>query len=145
MQQGQRQGAQHNQRDPFDRLKKEPLSALKREYIIDKLNYRKVEKDCLISYANNRYSVPSEYVGKEVAVIVLDNVLAAYYQGKQVALHRISYQKRDMVVNPAHYRRLTVKQSFDTENTLFSGPHLPDYSIHSVDLSRYDDAARGGM
>jgi len=130
---------------PFDRLKKEPLSALKREYIIDKLNYRKVEKDCLISYANNRYSVPSEYVGKEVAVIVLDNVLAAYYQGKQVALHRISYQKRDMVVNPAHYRRLTVRQSFDTENTLLSGSHLPDYSIHSVDLSRYDDAARGGM
>lgn len=130
---------------PFDQLKKEPLSALKREYIIDKLNYRKVEKDCLISYANNRYSVPSEYVGKEVAVIVLDNVLAVYYQGKQVALHRISYQRRDMVVNPAHYRRLTVKQSFDTENTLFGGSHLLDYPIHFVDMSRYDDAARGGM
>jgi hypothetical protein len=130
---------------PFDRLKKEPLSTLKREYIIDKLNYRKVENDCLISYANNKYSIPSEYVGKEVAVIVLDNVLAAYYQGKQVALHRISYQKRDMVVNPTHYRRLTVKQSFETENTLFNGDHLPDYPIHYLDLSRYDEAAGGGV
>ncbi len=45
---------------PFDRMKKEPLSVLKREYIIDKRNYRNLEKDCLISYATNRYSVPSE-------------------------------------------------------------------------------------
>lgn len=129
---------------PFDRLKKEPLSVLKREYIIDKLNFRKVEKDCLISYANNKYSVPSEYVGKEVAVIVLDNVLAAYYQGRQVALHRVSYQKRDMVVNPAHYRRLTVKQSFDTDNTLFNANHLIDDPVHYLDLRRYDEAAQGG-
>ena len=128
---------------PFERLKNEPLSPLKREYIIDKLNYRKVEKDCLISYANNKYSVPSEYVGKEVAVIVLDNVLAAYYQGNQVALHRLSYQKRDRVVNPAHYRRLTVKQSFDIENTLLDNRNLPDEPIHFIDLTRYDDVTGG--
>lgn len=128
---------------PFERLKKEPLSLLKREYIIDKLNYRKVEKDCLISYANNRYSVPSEYVGKEVAVIVLDNVLTVYYQGKQIALHRISYQKRDMVVNPVHYRRLTLRQTVDTENLLFMNGHLSDYPIQKVDLSRYDELTGG--
>ncbi len=128
---------------PFERLKKEPLSPLKREYIIDKLNYRKVEKDCLISYANNRYSVPSEYVGKEVAVIVLDNVLAVYYQGRQIALHRISYQKRDMVVNPVHYRRLTLRQTVDTENLLFMNGHLSDYPIQRVDLSQYDELTGG--
>lgn len=128
---------------PFERLKQEPLSPLKREYIIDRLNYRKVEKDCLISYAGNRYSVPSEYVSKEVAVIVLDNVLAVYYQGRQVALHRLSYQKRDMVVNPVHYRRLTLKQAFDTENLLFKNGHLADYPIQQVDLSRYDDLTGG--
>lgn len=128
---------------PFERLKKEPLSPLKREYIIDRLNYRKVEKDCLISYANNRYSVPSEFVGKEVAVIVLDNVLAVYYQGKQIALHRISYQKRDMVVNPVHYRRLTLRQTVDTENLLFKTGHLSDYPIRPVDLSQYDELTGG--
>ena len=47
----------------------------------------------------NQYSVPAEYVGKDVAVVALDNMLAAYYEGKQIALHRISYQKKDMVVN----------------------------------------------
>ena len=58
---------------PFERLKKEGLSPLSREYIIDKINLRRVQKDCLISYAGNQYSVPAEYVGKDVAVVALDS------------------------------------------------------------------------
>ena len=54
---------------PFERLKKEGLNPLKREYIIDKINLRRVQKDCLISYGGNQYSVPSEYAGKDVAVV----------------------------------------------------------------------------
>ena len=72
---------------PFERLKKEGLSPLKREYIIDRINLRRVQKDCLISYAGNQYSVPAEYIGKDVAVVALDSMLAAYYEGKQIALH----------------------------------------------------------
>jgi len=124
---------------PFERLKKEGLNPLKREYIIDKINLRRVQKDCLISYAGNQYSVPSEYVGKDVAVIGLDNMLAAYHEGKQIALHRLSYQKRDMVVNAHHYRRLTVKQSFDIENTLLDGDNIIDFPINPHNLSRYDE------
>jgi len=52
-------------------LKKEGLNPLKREYIIDKINLRRMQKDCLISYGANRYSVPSEYVGKDGAVVAL--------------------------------------------------------------------------
>ena len=107
--------------------------ALSREYIIDKINIRRVQKDCLISYAGNQYSVPAEYVGKDVAVVALDSMLAAYYEGKQIALHRISYQRKDMVVNPQHYRRLTFdKRQIDelaamrflenAENVVFLGP-----------------------
>ena len=125
---------------PFERLKKEGLNPLTREYIIDKINLRRVQKDCLISYAGNQYSVPSEYVGKDVAVIGLDNMLAAYHEGKQIALHRISYQKRDMVVSAHHYRRLTVKQSFDIENTLLDGDNIIDFPVRPHDLSRYDEA-----
>ena len=124
---------------PFERLKKEGLNPLKREYIIDKINLRRVQKDCLISYAGNQYSVPAEYVGRDVAVIGLDNMLAAYHEGKQIALHRISYQKRDMVVNAQHYRKLTVKQSFDIENTLLDGGNIIDFPIKPHNLSRYDE------
>jgi len=124
---------------PFERLKREKLNPLKREYIIDRINLRRVQKDCLISYAGNQYSVPSEYAGKDVAVVALDNMLAAYFGGKQIALHRISYQKKDMVVNAHHYRRLTVKQSFDIENTLLDGDNVIDFPVAPRDLSRYDE------
>ena len=51
---------------PFERLKKEGLSPLRREYIIDEINRRRVQIDCLISYAGNQYSVPAEYVGSNL-------------------------------------------------------------------------------
>lgn len=124
---------------PFERLKKEGLNPLKREYIIDKINLRRVQKDCLISYDGNQYSVPSEYVGRDVAVVALDNMLAVYHESKQIALHRISYQKKDIVVNARHYRKLTVKQSFEVENTLFDGSNAIDDSVNRRDLSRYDE------
>ncbi len=44
-----------------------------------------------------------------------------------------------MVVNPSHYRRLTVKQSFNTENTLFEGDNIIDFPIKKVNLSVYDE------
>ena len=124
---------------PFERLKKESLSPLSRQYLIEKINLRRVQKDCLISYAGNKYSVPAEYVGKDVAVVALDNMLAAYYEGKQIALHKISYQKKDMVVNPSHYRRLTIRQSFDIENTLLEGGNVIDFPIKSPNLNTYDE------
>ena len=124
---------------PFERLKKESLNPLKREYIIDKINLRRVQKDCLISYAGNLYSVPSEYACKDVAVVALDNMLAVYHDSKQIALHRISYQKKDMVVNAHHYRRLTVKQSFEVENTLLDNENIIDFPVKPHDLSRYDE------
>ena len=128
---------------PFDRLKEERLSPLSREYIIDKINLRRVEKDCLISYAGNKYSVPAEYAGRDVAVVGLDNMLAAYYEGKQIALHKISYQRKDMVVNPKHYQKLTVKQSFDIENTLFSDDLGIDVPIQVPNLHAYDELLEG--
>ena len=124
---------------PFERIKKESLNPLKREYIIDKINLRRVQKDCLISYAGNQYSVPAEYVGKDVAVVALDNLLAAYHEGKQIALHRLSYQKKDIVVNAHHYQRLTIKQSFDIENTLLHGDNIIDFPMTHRDLSHYDE------
>ena len=124
---------------PFERLKKEGLSPLKREYIIDKINLRRVQKDCLISYAGSQYSVPAEYVGRDVAAVALDNMLAAYYEGKQIALHRVSFQRKDMVVNPQHYRRLTMKQSIDAENVLMEQHNIIDFPLKTRDLSRYDE------
>ena len=124
---------------PFEQLKKESLNPIQREYIIDKINLRRVQKDCLISFAGNQYSVPAEYIGKDVAVRGMDNLLCAYHDGKQIAVHRISYQKKDMVFNPSHYQKLTIKQSFDIENTLLNQEGLVDFPMKAADLSRYDE------
>lgn len=123
---------------PLKRLVAENLSPLTREYIIDKINIRKVEKDCLINYAGNKYSVPSEYTGKHVTVVVLDNMLAAYYLGKQIALHNLSYHKNTMNINKQHYKKLIMKQSFDIENTLLTSSNSIDFEPHSIDLGVYD-------
>ena len=72
--------------------------------------------------------------------MALDNMLAAYYEGKQIALHRISYQRKDMVVNPQHYRRLTLKQTMDAENNvLLEQGKVIDFPLKPSDLSRYDE------
>ena len=63
------------------------------------------------------------------AVVALDSMLAAYYEGKQIALHRISYQRKDMVVNPQHYQRLTLKQTMDVENVLLEQGKVIDFPL----------------
>lgn len=124
---------------PFERLKKEKLNPLSREYLIDKINLRRVGRDCLVSYSGNQYSVPSEFVGRDVAVVALDNVLAAYYEGKQIALHRLSIEKKGMLVNAAHYGHLALKAPAETHNTLMGGDNDLDFPVHPRDLSRYDE------
>jgi len=44
-----------------------------------------------------------------------------------------------MVVNAQRYLRLTVKPSFDIENTLLDGDNVIDFPIQPHDLSRYDE------
>lgn len=128
---------------PIDRLSEEKLLPLKREYIIDKINLRRVEKDCLISYAGNKYSVPAEYVGRDVTVIVLDHMLAAYFEGKQIALHKLSYSRNTLNVNKGHYKSMIVKSGFNIENTLLNNPDLVDLSIPEHSLKKYDELMGG--
>ena len=128
---------------PIDRLADEKLLPLKREYIIDRINLRRVEKDCLISYAGNKYSVPAEYVGRDVTVIVLDHMLAAYFEGKQIALHKLSYSENSLNVNKEHYKSMIVKSGFDIENILLNNPDLVDLSIPNHSLKKYDELMGG--
>ena len=113
-------------------MKKEGLSPLKREYIIDKINLRRVQKDCLISYAGNQYSVPAEYVGKDVAV-------GWPHTTRESRLLCIGYRIRKRIWSSMHYRRLTLKQSMDVENPLLEQDNIIDFPLKSRDLSRYDE------
>ena len=45
----------------------------------------------------------------------------------------------DEVVNPQHYRRLTLKQTIDAENVLLEQDRVIDFPLKPSDLSRYDE------
>ena len=45
----------------------------------------------------------------------------------------------DEVVNPQHYRRLTLKQTIDAENVLLEQDKVIDFPLKPSDLSRYDE------
>ena len=44
-----------------------------------------------------------------------------------------------MVVNPQHYRRLTLKQTMDAENVLLEQGKVIDFPLKPSDLSIYDE------
>lgn len=71
---------------------------------------RVVYHDCHIFVENNYYSVPFEYVGKEVEIEIADSLLRVFYKGVQVALHA----------------RLQGKGQFSTDDN-----HYPKYKRHS--------------
>ena len=123
---------------PLSELKKEKLNPLTREYIMDKIEFRRIGKDCLISYNGSKYSVPSKYALKEAAVRKIGNILAIYYQTELIAQHRLSYTKKSCNVNPEHYRDLSCKDRFDTPNTLFTNADILHNVVSGIDLSVYD-------
>lgn len=44
-----------------------------------------------------------------------------------------------MVINSKHYQKLTIKQTFDIENTLFSEDYGIDMPIQILNLHAYDE------
>lgn len=63
-----------------------------------------VRKDSIISYMNNRYSVPFEYIGKPVNLRVKSDILEIYYKTELVAKHELSTKKLNY--NKEHYSQL---------------------------------------
>ncbi|MDD4200519.1 MAG: IS21 family transposase [Eubacteriales bacterium] len=124
---------------PFDRLKKENLSPLTREYIIDRVKTRKVSKDCMLAYEGNYYSVPAKYALKDVIAVKMNNSLAVYCDKNLVAMHTLSLEKNRMVLEPAHYASLTGGHGFEKSNVIFSSKPCFSEPVQSHDLLSYDE------
>ena len=78
----------------------------------------KVNRSSMITYKNNLYSVPPEYLDKNLQLQVYDNHLHLYYSTKLVAVHKISDKKLNYIEN--HYieilnRNLKYKNKEDIE------------------------------
>lgn len=94
---------------PFDRLKKkerENLRPLREgDYLLEQSETRKSSKDCYISFEGNRYSLAcaSQYSCRDLMVKLKGDDLKIFYGDQLIATHRLSYQKGQMITDPAHF------------------------------------------
>jgi len=94
-----------------ERIKLIPLP--QEEFKLVKVGTRKVYHDCHIYVDYNYYSVPFEYVGRQVEIELTRNLLKVYYQGKEIALHPRLTDRGNFSTKPSHYP--TYKRYSDTE------------------------------
>lgn len=69
-----------------------PSKEIRSKYHL-KLNEVNVTPNALIQYKYNKYSLPKEYIGKRVGLVVQGNKLLIYYKGKIIEKHHISDEK----------------------------------------------------
>lgn len=119
---------------PKVRLKMEHLNKVNRIYVLDKTSIRKVFKDCLISFENNKYSVPSQFVGRNVVVVKIGDVINIYCNSELIACHPINYGKNKIIIDRTHYDPLLKNSEFDEPNTLLD----ENIGFNNIDLGVYN-------
>lgn len=76
---------------------------------------RKVGKDCHITFSNNYYSVPYQYVNKIVEVILDTKLIKIVYDNQQVALHERCESKGQFITNKTHYPKYKLYEPHSLE------------------------------
>lgn len=69
-----------------------PTEQIRNQYLI-KTTPVKANASAMISYKSNLYSVPPEYMNKNLKIQVYDDQIHAYYNTKLVTIHRVSTKK----------------------------------------------------
>lgn len=95
---------------PFEVYRDEEQRKLKplpeEEFIFTKSEKAVVRTDCHIVYDGNMYSVPYTFIGLDVDVIEINQLLKIYYEGKEIALHTlIRNAKGEHRTDKNHYPR----------------------------------------
>lgn len=91
-------------------------------YDISEKVYRKVYKDCQISFDGNRYVVPHEHVGQKLLLRIRDGLLRIFSDDQMIAVYRIPSQKGQTLADPRFYERLRAdQQQRERKYRYFSG------------------------
>jgi len=91
-------------RELFEQEEKAKLRALPlQEFKMSTVGSRKVYHDCHIYVEYNYYSVPFEYVGKDVDIEMDNKLLRIFYQGKEIAVHPKQQGRGSFCTNQSHY------------------------------------------
>jgi len=77
-----------------------------RPYDTSEKVYRKVYKDCVVSFDANRYVVPHKYVNKQVLLKVKGGVVRIYHDDELLVVYRIPQGKGNFIAEPRFYEAL---------------------------------------
>jgi len=77
-----------------------------------------IDKWSTVVSDTNHYSVPDYLVGKEVELYLHIEKIIVKYEGKEVARHRRSYDKKQFHLNIGHYRRTLKRKPGALSNSL---------------------------
>ncbi|MDH4138439.1 MAG: IS21 family transposase [Anaerolineae bacterium] len=95
---------------PFRRLPLERLQSMdsKPDYDTSLIVFRRVSKDCLVSYDGNYYSVPWEYARKTVELKETEDgqLIVLNAEDDEIARHRVVDGHNQRVVVAAHYENI---------------------------------------
>ena len=94
----------------------------------------RVSRDGFVRVASADYSVPPGLAGRRVAVTISPTEIVVSLEGSEIARHRRSWVRADVVLAPAHVRALRLHRQ--AKARLEAG----DVTVPTVDLRCYDQA-----
>jgi len=104
-------------------------------YDISEKCYRKVHKDCQLSFDGNRYVVPHEYARKTVLLKISDGILRIFFDDKLIAVYQVPEDKGQTLAHPQFYQRL--KEDRDQLRRKYRKPFFKKaWATRSLDTHR---------
>jgi hypothetical protein len=115
--------------------------------------FRKVYRDCQISFNTNRYVVPHRVVGLKIMLKVKNGLIRIFHDQDLLATYEEPATKRNLVSNPRFYedlrrdreqmRRKYGRSKGKATRGLINGSLWID--VHHRPLSEYEQLAQGGI
>ena len=89
----------------FEVFEREKLRGIpKEDFLFSQSSTAIVNYECHVSYRSNYYSVPYAYIGTQVDLIEINNLLKVYFKGNEIAAHPLCTDGRGMhITNKSHY------------------------------------------
>jgi len=116
-------------REVFESKEKGDLKNLPlEEFKLPRVGSRTVYHDCHVFIDYSYYSVPFEYVGKEVDIEVGQNLIRIYYQNKQIAVHSKAGERGEFKTDYSHYPKYKMYSSTEYQEK---------YQVEMSKLGRY--------
>lgn len=125
-----------------DRLAMQPFNG-RPPYPYSDDELRKVARDAYVSWQANRYSVPWQYVGKEVWVREQANQVEVHYGSERIAVHARAARKHQVITQRWHHDGIPLGATNGGGKILI---HMREMApaVESRSLAVYESLAMGG-